>query len=83
MVAGVCIKEKEWKRRNANWITFRSVIASFRQLCFSFLDDPKHAFVEHAGDSCNFDAPVEIALGDLFPTGLEIAVDDLSRAGRP
>ena len=84
MVAGVCIKEKEWKRRNANWITFRSVIASFRQLCFSFLDDRKHAFVEHAGNSCNSDAPVEIAVGDLpveIPTGVEIAVDDLSHEG--
>ena len=34
-------------------------------------------------NSCNYDATVEITLGDLFPTGLEIAVDDLSRAGRP
>ena len=72
-------------------------IDHFRQLCFSFLDDRKHAFVEHAGNSCNSDAPVEIAVGDLcrpacrgnadapveIPTGLEIAVDDLSRPGRP
>ena len=60
------------------------MITSFRQLCLSFLDDRKHAFVEHAGNSCNSDAPEEIAVGDLpveIPTGVEIAVADLLPEG--
>ena len=40
--------------------------------------------MEHAGNSCNSDAPVEVAVCDLpveIPTGVEIAVDDLSHEG--
>ena len=53
------------------------------------------AFVEHAGNSCTSDPPVDIAVADVcrpacrdnadlpvdIPTGLEIAVDDLSHEG--
>ena len=40
--------------------------------------------MEHAGNSCNSDAPEEIAVGDLLveiPIGVEILVDDLSDEG--